>query len=331
MYYKGRKLLSHNTLFNIIIGNRGGGKTFWCIDYHIKKFLKDKTQIIYLRRYDTEFNEGKKMKFFDNLIEHYPELDFKVDGYVGYINKEPFVYFCALSKGSTFKSVGFPNVGAIIYDEFIIDKKEHRRYLSDEVTSFYEFYETVARLRNNVRVFFLANAISMMNPYFLHWNIRGLENNKIKKFGKEIAVEMVANEEFIQAKKKTRFAEIIKGTDYEKYNIENKFLRDTDESFILKKTSKAYCRMTLSHKGVKYGCWIDYDIGKYFISNNIDPCCPLNFCVTFDDHKENTMLTKTASKSQGLKHLITNYQMGNVYFESILIKNRFLEIIKLLM
>ena len=46
--------VSYNALFNFIIGNRGGGKTYGMKNYVINKFIKKGEQFIYLRRYKTE-------------------------------------------------------------------------------------------------------------------------------------------------------------------------------------------------------------------------------------------------------------------------------------
>ena len=56
----------------------------------------------------------------------------------------------ALTKKS---SVSYHNVYDIYFDEFVIESKGHSLYAKSEVVQFFEFYETVARLRENVRVF----------------------------------------------------------------------------------------------------------------------------------------------------------------------------------
>ena len=49
---------------------------------------------------------------------------------------------------------------------------------------------------------------------------------------------------------------------------------------------------------------------------------------TLDDHTPNTMLLSIAKQYSGFKTFIKNYQLGNVYFESIKIKNNTKEIMK---
>ena len=74
----------------------------------------------------------------------------------------------ALSKAGTYKSAPFPDVDKIIFDEFLIDNPIYR-YLPDEITVFEGIYNTIARPgtdHDDVTVAFLANAVTVTNPYF---------------------------------------------------------------------------------------------------------------------------------------------------------------------
>ena len=74
----------------------------------------------------------------------------------------------------------------------------------------------------------LANALSVTNPYFLYWNLR--MPDKKDKNGKyiwkhptrSILVEDVRNEKFIDAKTNTEFGQLVSGTKYADYSINNK-------------------------------------------------------------------------------------------------------------
>ena len=109
MWYDKSALLSHNKILNMVLSNRGGGKTFnmtrWCID----DFLKRKAQAVWVRRYQTEVDEViKNGKFFDAVREYYPNVELKIDGNIGYINGEVAIYFIALSTSSLLKSPSGP-------------------------------------------------------------------------------------------------------------------------------------------------------------------------------------------------------------------------------
>lgn len=325
MYYTGYQTLSFNCLFNFVVGNRGAGKTYWFKEWAIKDFLKTGSQFIYLRRYETEFDKGKKEKFFDDIVDQFPDHEFKVKGYVAYIDGKVAGYFKPLSTAKIEKSVPYPLVNKIGYDEFVLDKGFHH-YIPDEVINFLEFYETVARTRDNVRVFFLSNAITVTNPYFLYWNIR-INSKQYQRVRDDMIVELVQNKEFIEMKKKTRFGKLVAGTKYGDYAVENTFLRD-DDVFIGKKTGKAKFSFTLKYNGKKYGVWIDYEVGKYFVSDDVDKSCKLVYSITLQDHTVNTMLVK-GKQSYILGNFTKNYQNGNVVFENMNIKNVCYEIIRL--
>lgn len=67
MWYNPHELLSHNCLFNFVVGNRGAGKTYGVAKkWAIKTFLKTGKQFIYLRRYKTELDDIPN--FFADII-----------------------------------------------------------------------------------------------------------------------------------------------------------------------------------------------------------------------------------------------------------------------
>jgi hypothetical protein len=326
MYYSGNEALTHNCLFNFIVGNRGAGKTYWSKEWAIKDFIKNGNQFIYVRRYKEEFNKGKKEKFFDDIRDIFPEHEFKVKGYTALIDGEIAGQFMALSTSKIEKSTSFPFVNKIIFDEFILDKGFYH-YVPDEVTNFLELYETVARTRDNVRVFFLSNAISVTNPYFLYWKIMPNTNKRFTKPKEDMLVEMVQDAEFIEMKKQTRFGKLISGTQYGDYAIDNKFLRD-NKDFLAKKSGKSRHYFSLRYNERLLGVWVDYIEGKYFVSDDIDPFCKLIYSITLQDHTPNTMLLKGGG-SRVLKDFIDNYKLGNVYYENMNVKNLVYEVIRL--
>ena len=146
----------------------------------IKRFLKTGKQFIYLRRYKTEFDDFKN--FFNDIMDEFPDTTFEVKGKKIYIDGELAGYGIPLSTALTKKSVSYERVELIGFDEFVIDSKVIH-YLSNEVDAFLEFYETVARTRDNVRVLFLSNAVSVVNPYFMYWNLRPNSEQRFTRRG----------------------------------------------------------------------------------------------------------------------------------------------------
>ena len=54
IFWNLRETLTHNMLFNFIIGNRGGGKTYGAKEWAIDNFIKTGEQFGYIRRYYIE-------------------------------------------------------------------------------------------------------------------------------------------------------------------------------------------------------------------------------------------------------------------------------------
>lgn len=338
MYYDPYYTLSHNALFNFIIGNRGGGKTFggktWCIN----DFIKNNQQFVYLRRYTKELKTLKT--FWQDIAQHHPEHDFEVKGKTFIINGKIAGYAMALSTSKIEKSTTFPNVNKIIFDEFIIDKGVYH-YLPNEIEYFLEFYETIARTRD-VKVMFLANAITQTNPYFLYFNIELPYNKNVQTFfndgagrftkkrnktNPDILIELVADHDFIEMKSKTRFGQLVAGTNYFSYAVENEFLRDSKE-FIDKKGKGANHRFTIVYKDKQIGVWVDFIKGLYYLSEDVDPYNKLLFVFTTPEHTTNTLLISSIKKSALLSPFFENFKLGNVRFESVDIKNVFYELVK---
>ena len=176
-YYSFDKVLSYNAVYNFVIGARGLGKTFGAKKKAINDYLNKGWQFIYLRRYKDEVKDVRS-SFFADIAHFYPDVQFRVKGKEAQItwdidaedkSKEWHVigYFLCLSRSQSYKSVSFHMVHTIIYDEFIIEKGVVH-YLANESKVFNDFYSTVDRYQDRTRVLFLANSMSIMNPYFLN-------------------------------------------------------------------------------------------------------------------------------------------------------------------
>lgn len=321
MFWDINRTLSYNALFNFIVGNRGGGKTFGATDWAIRDFKKNNGEFIYVRRTDTElekcvpnFFQAIQKEGLHNDVELSVKGNFLCDGKV-------IGYPIPLSTSRQFKSVSFPNVTKIIFDEF----QTERQYLKNEVEIALDLYESVDRGHDRVKFFFLSNAISETNPYFTYFKLNVPYCGTIS-CKDDLLVEFVADSDFIEHKKQTRFGKIISNTPYGDYNIDNKFRNDS-KNFIEKKSETSRYSFTFIYKNDTYGVWADYRKGTLYVTENVDPYCKIVLCLTIDDHTPNTMLLKSKTKDPYLAFLIEQYGLGNVRFGSQLIKNNVMEII----
>lgn len=329
MYWDIGQTLSHNCLMNSIVGIRGVGKTYGFKKWAVKDFLKNGNQFIYLRRYKNELNDLDN--FFADIIrnEEFPETKLEVKGKKFYINDKLAGFAVILSTSRMKKSVSYPLVTKIGFDEFIIEKGVIH-YLPDEVKTFSEFYLTVSRYRP-VIVFLMANSITMTNPYFIHWNLALPYGSNFFKRG-EFLLQLVDNPEFMEHATSTRVGKMFieADPDYSDYAMKNKFMLD-NKNFVEKKTEKARHNFSFKYNGETYGIWVDYFAGKMFVSTQVDPSCSLVYAVTTNDHCPNTMLLKQMNRASMFKTFIEYYKLGNVRFESIKVKNICADVIKLTM
>ena len=329
IWFNPNKVLSYNAFLNFIVGERGVGKSYGFKKYLVKHFLKTGKQFVYVRRFKTELKEAmykdKEPRFF-NQIKNDEELkDIKLSNTKDtmFINKKIAGFAIPLSIANISKSSTYDNVDTIVFDEFIIDKGNYH-YLQDEVVKFMELIETIGRLRD-IKVFFLGNAISSTNPYFMFFNIDLPYNSDIKICKRDkngnplVLIHYIKNLKYREIKKQTRFGQLIEGTLYGKYAIDNEFLRDS-KAFIKKRDNKARFFFTLVLDNNTYGVWCNYKDNIIYISKDYDPNFKIRFTLNNDSHDEKTLLVKVRS-SLWFGSLIEHYRLGLLCFDNIKIKN----------
>lgn len=324
IHWSSHDLLTRGGMWNYAIGGRGVGKTYDAKVKRTKHFLKTGKQFIYLRRYETEFKD--KAEFFQDVKEQFPGHEIKVEGMRVYIRKREevdesgevvkkygwqcFCHLVALSTTVGKKSVPYPDVDYIVFDEFIIDKG-FIRYMSNEVKIFLEFYNTVDRFTDRVRCLFLANAISIVNPYFTYFGIKPRKGQRFCSAMEGYHVcEMIESTAYVERVKKTRFGKMIANTEYFDYAVANKFTND-ESRFIAPKTSEAIYQYGIVFDGRRLGMWKDFRENRYYVCDKI-PKGETPFVVTKADQSPDMIMVDRASPLlKGLKRL---YMIGGVYF-----------------
>lgn len=332
IYLDFNKPMSYGAFMTYIVTERGLGKSYGAKKYVAKRFIKKGKQFVYLRRYKTELKKAMNNNGFFKQIELDPEVKnhkFSNNKDTMYIDGEICGYAIPLSVANILKSSTYDNVDTIIFDEFLLDKGNYH-YLQNEVDQLLDVIETVARLRD-IRVIFLGNAISITNPYFEFFNISLPYNSEVKICKKDnkgnplIVIYYARNQKYRDVKKATRFGQLITGTDYGEYAIDNNFLRDS-KYFIRKKTKLAKFYFILKLGGKNLGIWCDYKEGLMFISNDYDPNCPIIFSINYEDHNERTLLVR-ARTSPWFKSIIEHYRMASLCFENQQIKNNVMSVL----
>lgn len=285
-YYDYRKLWSYNAVINFVVGGRGLGKTYGAKRQGITNCIKRGEEFIYLRRYKEELKAARDT-FFADVESEFPNHDARLWGNKGQLSsrmtqednesdaefekrkkKRKWVtacYFVALSVAQAQKSVAFPKVTLIIFDEFIIEQAANSGYLKNEVTAFLNFYNTVDRGQDKTRCLLLANSVSIMNPYFAKFEIRP---DKLPEISTShdgfICAHFPDSEKFAMSIYETRFGKFIAGTEYADYAVGNQF-KDAHDKLIAEKTANAKYKYTLETEQGTFSVWYDMQLGTYFL------------------------------------------------------------------
>ncbi len=263
-YYDFTSLLEKNGTYNFVVGGRGIGKTYGAKKLVIEDFIQNGRKFIYLRRYKNELRTVQNM--FVDVGKEFPDYSFRVRGHHFEICDDPepskgskwmqIGMAVALSTAQQMKSMVFDDFDTILYDEFIIEKG-CVRYLPDEFAVFNNFYNTVDRWNDRVRVFFLANSVRIENPYMV-----ALEADADREWCKRKRGFAVFHfprvTAFEMSVKQTRFGQFIKGTEYEEYAVGNTF-RDNHKMMIAPKPRDAQYEFTVIHRGYETSLWKWFD------------------------------------------------------------------------
>lgn len=215
-YYNLNRILKQNCDYNIIIGERSNGKTYSVLEYALKKYVADGTQTAYIRRWAEDIRQKRAANLFDSIekngiVDTITSGEFNKITYTGgkyylskwdsdikkyKLDKKPFCYAFSISEQEHEKSMSYPNVNTIIFDEFLTQKY----YLPDEFILFMNLLSTIIRDRENIKIFMLGNTITKICPYFSEFgiDINKLEQGNIDVYqfgqgGAKLAIEFTQN------------------------------------------------------------------------------------------------------------------------------------------
>ena len=315
------KILSYNALINIVIGDRGVGKSYGAKKWCIKRFLKTGQKFLYVRRYRSDLSE--KDKFFDDLRDD-PELsahEFSVKSGKFFIDGLHAGDAVALSVAQSKKSTPYSEYNNLIFDEFILESGVVR-YLENEVEKFLSFIDTVVRNRSGCKVFVLGNSVKWANPYFVFYHFTPTtEGIQVKQDGTILLANYI-NPSFRQKRRETDVGKLIAGTDYGKMSLESQY-SDLNEDFIKKKSKRAVLWCTFYWNKKYYGMWFDKDC--FVISNKCNKSNRV-LCYTKDDFKPNMYLLSDAKNPVNVQ-IKKAFKWSYLYYEDIYIRDEMFDLI----
>ena len=141
-YYELDNILTKKAHYNFVIGERSNGKTTALLRHIVRDYYETGRRGAIIRQMEEDIKGHKGASLFSGMIEG-GMIDELTDGeYQGvkYFNrayylgkqdemdnwnyeKEPFAHIFALSQSLHYKSNSYPNVGTIMFDEFM--RHEH--------------------------------------------------------------------------------------------------------------------------------------------------------------------------------------------------------------
>lgn len=188
IYWNILKILGFKADFNLVIGQRGNGKTFGVLKHFLECYKKIKKRFCYIRRWDEDVKAFRMEQLFAPFRNVIDEL-FGEEFTIQYRNHKFYLvngngtkidcigYVLSLSSSHHTKSIAYTNVGNILYDEFI--RMSGEQELKDELSRFDNTLSTIIRGDNtNVVIWMLANTVSKYSPYFLRF---GIDINKVEQ------------------------------------------------------------------------------------------------------------------------------------------------------
>ncbi len=190
-YYSLNKINKKNATYNIIIGERSNGKTYAMLLHVLRRYVKDKKQFAYLRRWKEDVTGRRAQRLFSGVVTngevakitkgeftgvHYLAGKFFLcvyddNGKAIYNDGDVIGFTFALSDGEHDKSTSFPNVTTIIFDEFLTNKL----YLNDEFVLFMNSISTIVRRREDVKIYMLGNTVNKFSPYFNEMGLKHVD------------------------------------------------------------------------------------------------------------------------------------------------------------
>lgn len=324
-YYDPSRILSYNTPWVFVTGARGRGKTYAFKKRVIKKAIEADEEFIYLRRFKGEAATFKT--FFDDVRWEFPGIDLAVKGKTAYLGGakggNPIGQVVYLSAAQMLKSVSLKRVKHIIFDEFILEKGA-THYLPDEASIFEGLYSTVDRWDDRVQVYFLANAFSLTNPYYVKYGIVPTTEFTVEPGADRFwAVHTDRSEEFAEQVSKTRFGAFLRRQDDEnsRYMIDSSF-RDEGMEMVRAKPPSAVYSLTIVGGSRPLSFWLGRDWSTWYVTEGATKA-PNRYTLDPRRVDEDTRLIQP--RDTYLKNIRHTFAQGRVRFDKLTTRNLFVK------
>lgn len=191
-----------NCVYNCIIGMRSNGKTFGCLKRGLERYANGEGQMAIVRSWEIDFKGNRAKNMFAGIVkkgivsdlfgDEYNTIEYKGGAwYLGKIDEnskimlapDPFCWAFALTGMTHDKSISFPDITFIVYDEFI----SRTSWIPEAFNLFQDVISTIVRERgsiDDIRIYMLANTVSYFSEFYdeMRINPRELEAGQIKVY-----------------------------------------------------------------------------------------------------------------------------------------------------
>ena len=190
-FYNLKSIMKTNSTYNMIIGERSNGKTYATLKYGIEQYFKNGSQIAIIRRWQTDIRGNRASEVFKALLSNneiykiskgqyqgihyyggkYYLCNYGDNGKAIYNDNDVIAYPFSLSDTEHNKSISYPDIRTIIFDEFLT----RQVYLPDEFILFMNTISTIVRTRTDVKIFMLGNTVNKYSPYFEEMGLKNVK------------------------------------------------------------------------------------------------------------------------------------------------------------
>ena len=216
-YYSLDRIKKENAVYNMVFGERSNGKTYSVLLEGLENYFKDGGQIAIVRRWKEDIIGRRASGIFSAINENDEVYKYSNGEYQGITYQAGKFYLCnyeesgkpvfnendefghtfALSDSEHNKSISYPKVKTILFDEFLTK----HTYLPDEFVLFMNTISTIVRKRTDVKIFMMGNTVNKYSPYFSEMGLNHVDKMKqgtidLYKYGKSgltVAVEYAEN------------------------------------------------------------------------------------------------------------------------------------------
>lgn len=204
-FYSLKNILKKQAQYYLIFGERSSGKTFATLELILKNYWKKGEQGAYIRRWGDDIKGIRGSNIWSGLIDADKIREITNGEYEGVVYKgrafylarfneklqrmvpseEPFCYIFAISEDERIKGANYPRITTVVFDEFMT----RSYYLPNEFKRLLSIVSTIARQRDNIKIFLLGNTVNEYCPYFEEFGINHIVKTMQPGDIREVAYE----------------------------------------------------------------------------------------------------------------------------------------------